>query len=115
MQDAARNLNVVMAQVFGSGGSSGVVVPSLDGMQSVGTAWSRYRWRFNYTDISGKTVGPGNYNKISIALPLNQAVTINVAIPQFERGHADTPWFLRLNEEYLLGRLLLPVSTPSSL
>jgi hypothetical protein len=117
-QDAPRNLAVVAAQIFGTGGSpsDAVIAPSIEGAQNVGATYQRYRWRFDYPSLAGETLGAADdhWNKIGLALPLNTPFSLEIWLPQFERGEADTPWYSRgiETEATMLSRYLQLLDAP---
>lgn len=113
------NLQAVLAQLFGTGGSpsSAVSVTSADLNQTVTTTWKRFRWTFDMPSLSGKTLGTNNNSsvKVGIGLPTNTVFTLDMAEPQFELGEADSPWFRRTlaQEQLLCGSQLQLVPNPS--
>ena len=65
--DAAVSMTLVLAQVFGSGGS-GTVNTTL-GTASVTTSWQRFTFTVTVPSISGKTIGTGSYLQVGADLP----------------------------------------------
>lgn len=112
--------DIRIAQVFGTGGapSAPVVVNSTQGIQTVTTTMKRLRWQFDQPSLTGKTLGSNldHYNKVSMALPLNAAFTLDIWIPQFELGESDTPWFQRQipDEQALLDRYVQIIDAPNN-
>jgi hypothetical protein len=51
------NLNVVMRQVFGTGGSPSAAVNTAGTAQTITTSWARYSFTIAVPSISGKTLG----------------------------------------------------------
>lgn len=87
--DASHDVNFLGQQLFGSGGSA--QVDTLSTAQSVGTSWERKAYEVSMPSITGKTVGSGDVVIGYIALPVNTAFTIDIALPQWELGRVDTP------------------------
>ena len=68
--DAARTVTVEIDQLFGSGGSAGVVALT-SGSLSVTTAWQRFTVSGTLPSVSGKTIGTGSSLNVFVMAPLN--------------------------------------------
>lgn len=62
------NVNVVIVQNFGSGGSPSTAVTTTSTDQSISTSWSRYSFTINVPSISGKTLGTANDDQLSAVI-----------------------------------------------
>jgi hypothetical protein len=67
---ASASINLLISQIFGSGGSSPVTVSS---SASITTSWARYSATLNVPSISGKTIGTGS----SLQVYINQSTPVN--------------------------------------
>ena len=88
--DAARTINLFLAQNFGSGGSASVIT-SLTG-HSVTTSWARYSTTVAVPSISGKTVGTSSFLQLTMSFPVNVIETIDIWGVQLEAGSVATPF-----------------------
>ena len=88
--DAARTINLFLAQNFGSGGSASVNT-SLTG-HSVTTSWARYSTTVAVPSISGKTVGTSSFLQLTMSFPVNVIETIDIWGVQLESGSVATPF-----------------------
>lgn len=91
--DAARPLQVTIAQQFGVGGSA-AVGKVVDAFQ-LNTAWTRYTSTFQVPAIAGKMQGSGDCLTLSFDLPLNVLQTVDLAQVQLEEGPVSTPFECR--------------------
>jgi hypothetical protein len=89
--DASRALTVTVLQFFGSGGSSLVQVVNAASVGNATTSWQRFTYSFSMPQITGKTVGAGNFVDISINMPAS-ALTIDFWGVQLEAGSTATPF-----------------------
>jgi len=117
-------INASARQNFGSGGSpsTGVSVSAKteDQSQTVTTDWQRFRFRLDMPSISGKTLGSdvnSSYTEIGLDLPVNTALTLEVAGEQLEYGLADTPWDKMPSqlEEVMIARYLREIADPGTI
>ena len=67
---ANASINLLISQIFGSGGSGAVTVSST---ASITTSWARYSATLNVPSISGKTIGTGS----SLQVYINQSTPVN--------------------------------------
>jgi hypothetical protein len=67
---ASASINLLISQIFGSGGSGAVTVSST---ASITTSWARYSATLNVPSISGKTIGTGS----SLQVYINQSTPVN--------------------------------------
>jgi len=87
--DATRNIQLVMAQAFGSGGSSYNLF--LADSKTVGTSWTRYSSTVTVPSVAGKTIGAGSYVQVAVyGTDLNTAKTIDIWGMQVEAGSVAT-------------------------
>lgn len=86
-----------LRQYFGTGGtpSSPVVVPFSFG--NIGTNWSKCSVTVQLPSLSGKALGTNNdhYLQLTLALPVNQIFTADIAYVQLEVGSIATPFETR--------------------
>lgn len=88
--DAARIINPVYYQQFGSGGSSAVTATM--GTATLTTSWARYTFTVTLPSIAGKTIGTGSNLAILVNLPSGVAQTIDTWGWQLEYGSKATPF-----------------------
>lgn len=50
-------INIVVSQVFGSGGSPSATVATIGTVKTITTSWARYEFTISVPSISGKTIG----------------------------------------------------------
>lgn len=101
--DSARTVPGKIIQHFGSGGSPSADVEAESVAFSVTTSWQRFTIPDTLPSISGKTLGSGGDDGLilSLDLPVNTTMTIDVAMDQLEPGHiaslpaARLPWDTR--------------------
>lgn len=87
--DASRNLQMVIAQAFGSGGSSYNLIAAEN--KTASTSWQRISATVAIPSISGKTIGTGSYLQVAIyGANLNTAQTIDLWGMQIEAGNTAT-------------------------
>jgi hypothetical protein len=86
---AAKNVDVIVGQSFGSGGS-GDVETTIQASQALTTSWVRYSYTFTVPSISGKTVGTGSYAFVYLGLPNNDTFTIDTWGWQLEQANTAT-------------------------
>jgi len=55
-------------------------------------SWGRYSFTVDVPSVAGKTIGTGNYLEFSLALPFNQAFTIDITGVQVEGGTSASPF-----------------------
>ncbi len=55
-------------------------------------SWQRYSFTVDVPSVAGKTIGAGNYLEFSLALPFNQAFTIDITGVQVEEGTSASPF-----------------------
>jgi hypothetical protein len=67
---ASASINLLISQIFGSGGSSPTTVSS---SASITTSWARYSATLNVPSISGKTIGTSS----SLQVYINQSTPVN--------------------------------------
>lgn len=110
--DAARNFATRVDRNFGTGGSPSADDGSTGDTWAATTAWQRLSSKLLLPSASGKTLGTnGNdYIGVGIGLPINTALTFDIALPQFEAGLVATAWETRpdwVEEQYLARYLQL--------
>lgn len=90
--DTARTVTGKLLQDFGTGGSPSTQVEAESVSFSVTTSWTRFEIPDTLPSISGKTLGSGADDALilSLDLPVNTTMTIDVAMDQFEAGHIAT-------------------------
>lgn len=84
-----------LRQVFGTGGSpSAIVNTQLVASQVITTSWVKYTYTATLPSISGKTIGSDNTDWLGvlIILPINSALTLDLAQVQLEVGPVATPF-----------------------
>jgi hypothetical protein len=86
---AAKNVDVILGQSFGSGGS-GDVETTVQAAQALTTSWVRYSYTFTVPSISGKTVGANSYAFVYLGLPNNDTFTIDTWGWQLEQEATAT-------------------------
>jgi hypothetical protein len=88
--DSNRTQTVGIEQLFGSGGSSAVILTE----QTINTttAWQRFSLQFAVPSISGKTIGTGSSTQISIYQNLTNGNTLDIWGVQAEAGSVATPF-----------------------
>jgi len=85
------NLNPIVGQCFGSGGSGNVELTLTPTSISVGSSgWVRYTATGTLPSIAGKTIGTGSYIYAYFGLPTNAVFTFNVWGVQLEAGSTAT-------------------------
>jgi len=85
------NINPIVGQCFGSGGSGNVELTLTPTSISVGSSgWVRYTATGTLPSIAGKTIGTGNYIYAYFGLPTNAVFTFNVWGVQLEAGSTAT-------------------------
>lgn len=103
------SLSLAGARIFGSGGSSDDIFASSDAAQTATATWKRLSWRVDVASLVAKTLGNGldDALKLVLALPAS-VVTVDLAMPQFEWGEGDSPWYRRepAEEELIAARYL---------
>jgi hypothetical protein len=87
--DAARTVTVEIDQLFGSGGSAGVVALT-SGNLSVTTAWQRFTVSGTLPSVSGKTIGTGSSLNVFVMAPLNTVQIFDTWGWQIEEGSTVT-------------------------
>lgn len=80
----------IMRQNFGSGGSANV--DTSGSADTVTTSWQQFTQTFTMPSISGKTLGAGNYIRITFDLPENTAFTFDLAQVQLSEGTELLPF-----------------------
>jgi len=90
---AASTLNVPfeIAQDFGSGGSSTVVVTGITNV-SLTTSWQRFTRTFAVPSLIGKTIGTNSSFQIGFVLPIASIFTFDIWGVQLEAGAVATPF-----------------------
>ena len=94
------------AQSFGTGGSTDVLTTAQN--ITLTTSWQKFTGIFALGEVSGKTIGAGNYIAIRIVLPTTSGIKTlsianfqvnygGIALPFVSRGHSDE---LRLCKRY---------------
>jgi len=86
---AAKNVDVILGQSFGSGGSADVET-TIQSAQALTTSWVRYSYTFTVPSISGKTIGTGSYAFVYLGLPNNDTFTIDTWGWQLEQANTAT-------------------------
>ncbi len=86
---ASINIDIIMGQNFGSGGS-GAVETTIQSSQAITTSWARYTITATIPSISGKTVGAGSYLYPYFGLPSNTTFTFDIWGIQLEAGSTVT-------------------------
>jgi hypothetical protein len=76
---ASFSTNTIIAQNFGSGGSSEVATYG-SGTITIGTSWARYSVTIAVPSIAGKTIGTSSYLRV---YPLSLSATLNSATLDF--------------------------------
>lgn len=92
---SAITLNTLMRQDFGSGGGPSSDVDSDAGDHSLTTSWQRLTRTLTLASISGKTLGSGDNDYLSLIFSLPTAagtVAVDIANVQVEPGAGDTPF-----------------------
>lgn len=102
--DSARTVVGKIIQHFGTGGAPSADVEVTSENWSVTTSWTAFDLQATMTSIAGKTLGSGGDDAVwlTLDLPLNVTMTIEVANDQLVPGHlvgyySDTfpvPWWL---------------------
>jgi hypothetical protein len=82
--DASRTVNVRFRQFFGTGGSADVTTSNV--AASVTTSPTKFTGTFSIPSVSGKTITSDSALVIEFQLPLNTAMTIELAQVQVEAG-----------------------------
>lgn len=79
--DAERSVSVRFLQNFGTGGSPSSSVNSLSSTFSLTTSWAKYSTTLDIASISGKTLGTGlnDYLSLQFVLPINTTMTLEFA------------------------------------
>jgi hypothetical protein len=88
--DTPRNVTVELNQVFGSGGSSTVVVTNT--AIAITSSWVRYTLTVNIPSISGKTVGTNSYLALNILQASASGSVLDIWGVQLEAGSVATPF-----------------------
>jgi hypothetical protein len=88
--DSNRTQTVGVEQLFGSGGSSAVLLTE----QTINTttAWQRFSLQFAVPGISGKTIGTGSSTQITINQNLTNGNTLDIWGVQAEAGSTASPF-----------------------
>jgi hypothetical protein len=74
--DAARNVKVTLAQVFGTGGSpSATVTTTVANAQAITTTMTRYQFTLTCPSISGKTIGTAGDDYLELAFDMGSTAT----------------------------------------
>jgi len=81
-------LTPYIAQLFGTGGSSGVFTGT--SAQTITTSWARYSVTVTVPSINGKTIGTNSSLFVYLGLPNNSTFTLGVWGFQFEAGSIAT-------------------------
>ena len=87
--------NILLRQVFGTGGSpSSAADTTLVTNQTITTSWAKYTYTATLPSISGKTLGSDNNDQLNVILlvPLNTTFTFDIAQVQLEAGPIATPF-----------------------
>jgi len=92
--DAARSVNVILQQNFGTGGSPSATVntSAVSGLAFT-TSWARYSASVTLPSISGKTLGTNNDHFLGLtiqAVAVNTVQTIDIWGVQVEQGSTAT-------------------------
>ena len=84
---------LTFGQAFGTGGSP-TVFTDFAASTTITTSFAKYSYTVNIPSISGKTLGSGNDDFLSVifSLPLNATFTVDIAQVQLEPGAAATPF-----------------------
>ena len=88
--DTTRTSLIYLVQVFGTGGSSGVV-PSTPSITFTNT-WQRFTFTMSVPSIAGKTIGAGSYLGVNIRQALANGSTLDIWGVQLEAGSVATPF-----------------------
>jgi hypothetical protein len=110
--DASRSIGTRVDRSFGTGGSPSAGDAAVGDTWAATTAWQRLSSKLLLPPVSGKTLGTnGNdYIGVGFSLPINTALTFDIALPQFEAGLVATAWETRpdwVEEQYLARYLRL--------
>ncbi len=87
--DASKIFQVVIQQVFGTGGSPSADIIALNQSQPIETAWTRYTYTVTIPSISGKTLGTNDDDYLEILIQETSGFstfTLDVAQIQLEKG-----------------------------
>lgn len=102
---AATSIAVVQIdQIFGSGGSTTNYNALSSGAQglSLTTSWQRFSVTSTLASVSGKTIGPGSWLRVFLALPAgSQTFQIDTWGWQLEAGSVATPFTLSTGNQIL--------------
>jgi hypothetical protein len=90
--DAARSLDLIFGQNFGSGGSGSVETSFTPSSVTLTTSWARYTATVNVPSVSGKTIGANSYAFFYFGMPNNTVQTIDYWGVQLEAGSTATPF-----------------------
>lgn len=88
--DTTRTSLIYLVQVFGTGGSSGVV-PSTPSVTFTNT-WQRFTFTMSVPSVAGKTIGAGSYLGVNIRQALANGSTLDIWGVQLEAGNVATPF-----------------------
>jgi hypothetical protein len=100
--DAPVDNNVVIAQNFGTGGSTSVDSSPI--IHALTTSWARYTATFTLPSISGKTIGTNSFLDLRVIRTIDAlAHTVDIWGVQLEAGPVATPF--RRNANSLQGEL----------
>jgi hypothetical protein len=95
---ATKTFQVVVQQVFGTGGTPSVDVIALNQAQSIGTAWTRYSYIVAIPSISGKNLGTNNDDYLEILIQETTSFstfTLDTTQWQLEKGSVPTEFEYR--------------------
>lgn len=95
--DATRAVGARLEQNFGTGGSPSSLTGTTAATQNLSTSWARFAYEITPPSTAGKTLGSNGDDVVNVlfSLPLNTALTIDIALPQWEAGRIDTASDLR--------------------
>ncbi|MDH3257332.1 MAG: hypothetical protein OEM27_06925, partial [Nitrospinota bacterium] len=95
---AAKTFQIVIQQVFGTGGTPSADMIALNQAQSIGTAWTQYTYTVALPSISGKTLGTNNDDYLEILIQETagfSTFTLDTTQWQLEKGSVSTEFEYR--------------------
>jgi len=93
-----KTFQIVIQQVFGTGGNPSADVIALNQAQSIGTVWTRYTYTVALPSISGKTLGTNNDDYLEILIQETagfSVFTLDTSQWQLEKGSVPTEFEYR--------------------
>lgn len=93
--DAARTISqATLRQNFGTGGTPSAFVDTNSSSFNLTTSWQKFTYTFTLPSISGKTLGTNgdDFLQLSLFLPINTTMTIDIAQVQLCAGDVALPF-----------------------